>query len=80
MPRSQKYGRLNKHDDDGQHSGVGLSGAGRAASSAPDEGLVRFPGMGGGIMDDIERRRLFCGADYSSAIQHCSSKLELCQL
>ena len=83
MPRSKKgYGRVLPHDDDDSHVGsragsrVGGRRKGTAGGPSADlEGLQRFPGMGGGIVDDVTRRRSFCVNDYTTGIRHASKTL-----
>lgn len=83
MPRSKKgYGRVLPHDDDDSHVGsragsrVGGRRKGTAGGPSADlEGLQRFPGMGGGIVDDVTRRRSFCVKDYTTGIRHASKTL-----
>lgn len=64
MPRSRgKYaslGRVLTHDPERDPEG---------------EGLHRFPGMFGGLIDDVKRRHKFCRADYGSALRHWSKTL-----
>ena len=81
MPSSKKgYGRVLPHDDDDSHAssraGSRIGSRKKATAAPPDtEGLQRFPGMGGGIMDDWTRRRSFCVKDYTTPVRYASKTI-----
>ena len=71
--------RLTIDDHDEDHDDEPASSAGRNGTSTAgkekDNGLRRFPGCGGGILDDITRRARYCGLDYSNGAIYGSKTL-----
>ena len=47
----------------------------RAVKQDPDEGLKRFPGLCGGVLDDVKRRSKFYVDDYRTAMRWWSKAL-----
>ena len=71
--------RLTIDDHDEDHDDEPATSAGRNGTSTAgkekDNGLRRFPGCGGGILDDITRRARYCGLDYSNGAIYGSKTL-----
>jgi len=64
-------------DEAAAAEGEGEAGAGGGGGGGGrrSEGLARFPGLFGGVLDDWQRRSRFCGADYAQGLRHSSKTL-----